>query len=109
MVRAAVDALPEKMRHIVHEIYFNERTVKELAEELGLTHSAVSQQRSEGIRLLRDGFATHYADDPTVKQSVESRVAESRRSAYLARLAQSAGLDLAGAHDVSRRWESAAS
>ncbi|MCU1598317.1 MAG: polymerase sigma factor FliA [Actinomycetota bacterium] len=109
MVRAAVDALPEKMRHIVHEIYFNERTVKELAEELGLTHSAVSQQRSEGIRLLRDGLETHYADDSAEKPAVVSRVAESRRSAYLARLAQSAGLDLARAHDADRRWEPAAS
>ena len=62
IVRAAVDALPEKMRYIVSEIYFNDRTVKDLADELGTTHSAISQQRSEGIRLLRDGLETHYAD-----------------------------------------------
>lgn len=109
MVRAAVDALPEKMRHIVTEIYFNDRTVKELAEELGSTHSAVSQMRSEGVRLLRDGLATHYADDAAAAPSKESRIAESRRSAYLARLAQSAGLGLTGAASHSQRWEPAAS
>jgi RNA polymerase sigma factor for flagellar operon FliA len=109
IVRAAVEALPEKMRFIVEQIYFNERTVKELAEELGLTHSAISQQRSEGIRLLRDGLTTHYADDPTFEVARDSRVAESRRSAYLARLAQAAGLSTASRHDLSPRWESAAS
>src|SRR5690606_36949203 len=41
-LHAAVAALPEKMRHVVTEIYFNDRTVKEIAEELGTTHSAVS-------------------------------------------------------------------
>jgi RNA polymerase sigma factor for flagellar operon FliA len=109
MVRAAVDALPEKMRYIVTEIYFGDRTVKELAEELGSTHSAVSQMRAEGVRLLRDGLETHYADDPAAVPSRESRIAESRRSAYLARLAQSAGLGLAGSPALSERWEPAAS
>ena len=109
MVRAAVDALPEKMRYIVTQIYFHERTVKELAEELGSTHSAVSQMRSEGVRLLKDGLETHYADDPTAVPSKESRIAESRRSAYLARLAQSAGLGLAGSAVFGERWEPAAS
>ncbi len=109
IVRAAVDALPEKMRHIVTEIYFNDRTVKELAEELGATHSAISQQRSEGIRLLRDGLETHYADDVDISAARHSRIAESRRSAYLARLAQSAGLGIAGLVRPVRVWESAVS
>jgi RNA polymerase sigma factor for flagellar operon FliA len=109
MVKAAVEALPEKMRYIVEEIYFNERTVKELAEELGLTHGAISQQRSEGIRLLRDGLSTHYADEPGVEVVRESRVAESRRSAYLAKLAQSAGLGIVGRRGFAPQWESAAS
>ncbi|MBK0296503.1 hypothetical protein IAE22_31240, partial [Bacillus sp. S34] len=33
------------------------------AAELGITHSAVSQQRSEAMRLLRDGLAAHYGDE----------------------------------------------
>ena len=112
IVRAAVDALPEKMRYIVTEIYFNDRTVKELAEELGATHSAISQHRSEGIRLLRDGLETHYADDGEVTAARHSRIAESRRSAYLARLAQTAGLGIAGLVRPAQPlaiWESAAS
>ncbi|MGN6426962.1 sigma-70 family RNA polymerase sigma factor [uncultured Leifsonia sp.] len=92
-VRAAVAALPDRMRSIVEAIYFDDRTVTEIAEELGITHSAVSQQRSEAIRLMREGLATHYADegDPEV---IEARTSQARRSAYLARLAQHAVANL---------------
>ena len=88
-VRAAVAALPDRMRSIVEAIYFDDRTVTEIAEELGITHSAVSQQRSEAIRLMREGLATHYSDDgdPVV---IEAKTSQARRSAYLARLAQHA-------------------
>ncbi|MCW4385743.1 sigma-70 family RNA polymerase sigma factor [Salinibacterium sp. SYSU T00001] len=88
-VRSAVDVLPEKMRHIITAIYFEDRTVKEVAEELGITHSAVSQQRSEAIRLLRDGMNTHFADDESPREP-ESRISAASRSAYLARLADQA-------------------
>lgn len=94
-LRAAVEALPEKMRYIVEQIYFEDRTVKELADELGATHSAVSQQRSEAVRLLRDGLVTHFADEPETQPELVSRVAPSRRNAYLARLAEYAELGIA--------------
>lgn len=87
-LRAAVTALPEKMRYIVEQIYFEDRTVKELATELGATHSAISQQRSEAIRLMRDGMGTHYADDADNEYVPESRVAPARRVAYLAALSE---------------------
>ena len=88
-VTAAVRSLPERMRYIVEQIYFHDRAVGDLATELGLTHSAVSQQRTEAMRLLRDGFGTHYADDPAVEYTPESRTAPARRAAYLARMAES--------------------
>jgi RNA polymerase sigma factor for flagellar operon FliA len=94
-LRAAIEALPEKMRYVVEQIYFEDRTVKELAEELGATHSAVSQQRSEAVRLLRDGLSTHFADEPDEQPELVSRVAPSRRNAYLARLAEYAELGIA--------------
>jgi len=100
-LHAAIDALPEKMREIVRQVYFDDRSVKEIAAELGITHSAVSQQRAEAIRLLRDGLGTHYADDAEVKYVPESRIAPARRSAYLARLADQAMLGLATASGVA--------
>lgn len=89
-LRAAVDVLPEKMRHIVTAVYFDDKTVTEIAAELGITHSAVSQQRSEAIRLLRDGLATHYSDSPDAEHVPESRIAAASRVAYLSRLADQA-------------------
>lgn len=99
-LRAAVVALPERMRLIVEQVYFEDRSVKEIAADLGITHSAVSQQRSEAIRLLRDGLGTHYADDTEAEYVPESTVAPARRSAYLSRLADQAMLGMAHlAHD----------
>lgn len=109
MVRAAVGALPEKMRHIVEEIYFKERSVGEVAEELGLTHSAVSQQRSEAMRLIRDGLQTHYADEGMPAAAPESRIAPARRTAYLARVAHYASVAVAGQTAEIMRLESRAS
>lgn len=86
-LRAAVDMLPEKMRYIVEQVYFEDRSVKEVAEELGYTHSAVSQQRGEAVRLLRDGLKTHYADDSDKACEPESRLSAVRRTAYLEALA----------------------
>jgi len=86
-LRASISALPEKFRFVVEQIYFEDRAVKDIAAELGTTHSAVSQTRAEAIRLLRDGLGTHYADDAEAEYVPESRIAPARRSAYLARLA----------------------
>jgi RNA polymerase sigma factor for flagellar operon FliA len=88
-LRAAVKSLPDRMRYVVEEIYFGDRTVKDLAAELGSTHAAVSQQRSEAIRLMRDGLTAHYADDPEQPFEPQSRITPRRRNDYLAQLSQS--------------------
>ena len=62
------------MRYVVEDTYFGDRTVKDLAAELGSTHAAVSQQRSEAIRLMRDGLTAHYADDPEQPFEPQSRI-----------------------------------
>ncbi|MEO7124190.1 MAG: sigma-70 family RNA polymerase sigma factor [Lacisediminihabitans sp.] len=94
VLRAAVGVLPEKMRHIITRIYFEDQSVKDVAEELGTTHSAVSQTRAEAIRLLKDGMQTHYADNPEVVHVPESRIAAASRNAYLSRLADSAAVGI---------------
>ena len=83
-LRAAVAALPESMRFIIEQVYFEDRSVKEIAAELGITHSAVSQQRAEAVRLMRDGMATHYADSDEQEVVTQSRISPARRMAYLA-------------------------
>ncbi|MBT2501005.1 sigma-70 family RNA polymerase sigma factor [Curtobacterium sp. ISL-83] len=100
-LRAAVDALPDRMRFIVDAVYFGDRSVTEVAAELGITHSAVSQQRSEAMRLLRDGLAAHYGDGGAAAEPA-SRTTTARRSAYLARVASNAAAGVARAvHDAA--------
>lgn len=60
---AAVAALPERMRLVVTEIYLEGKAVKDVAAALGLTSSAVSQQRSEALRMLRGGLEAHFPDE----------------------------------------------
>ncbi|TFB66320.1 sigma-70 family RNA polymerase sigma factor [Cryobacterium sp. Hz9] len=100
-LRAAITALPEKMRAIVEQIYFDDRPVKDIAAELGTTHSAVSQMRAEAIRLLRDGLSTHYADEAETAAAYQpqSRIAPARQGAYLARLAELATVGMTRAAD----------
>ncbi|MHA7283814.1 sigma-70 family RNA polymerase sigma factor [Arthrobacter sp. TMS2-4] len=85
-LRAAVAHLPARMRHIIEQVFFEGRSVTHVAAELGTTHSAVSQQKSEALRLLHDGLATHYSDTPGVASAPTSRVAPKRRTEYLTAL-----------------------
>jgi RNA polymerase sigma factor for flagellar operon FliA len=95
-LHAAVEALPGKMRHIIQQVYLEGRSVKEVAEELGFTHSAVSQQRAEAIRLLRDGLRTHYSEETGREVQTESRLSPARRSSYLQTLAANAANGMRG-------------
>jgi RNA polymerase sigma factor for flagellar operon FliA len=89
-LKAAIESLPDRPRYIVEQIYYHDRSVGELADELGLTHSAVSQQRSQAIKLMRDGLEAHYSDGAAAE--VHSNIAPARRAAYLARLAENAAM-----------------
>lgn len=93
VLEQAVAALPERMRRIVQSVYFDERPVKEIAAELGVTHSAVSQQRSEAIRLLRDAMDRYFAEGPA--PATTTRVSTGAREAYFTRIADAAGSRIA--------------
>lgn len=85
-LRRAVDALPERKRWIIRAIYFDDRTVKEIADELGVSHAAVSQQRAEAVRMLRDAVDRHYADEPRIQTAPTARSSASVLDAYFDRL-----------------------
>lgn len=92
-LREAVGALPEKMRYVIEQIYFEDRSVTELADELGTSHVAVSQHRTEGVRLLHDGMTVHHrASAPARSKSSTIRV-----EAYLNTVADRTVGGLAGA------------
>lgn len=97
VLQRALEALPDRMRQIVKAVYFEDRAVKDIAAELGVSHSAVSQQRAEGLRLLRDALDRYYAEEPGQTPAPTSRVSESAREAYFTRIAAGGGRRLANA------------
>ena len=56
-------ALPERLRAVVIGYFFQERPMLEIAGELGVTESRVSQLRAEALILLRDGLNAHLDPD----------------------------------------------
>ena len=45
----AIEALPERLRHVVVAYFYEERSMQEIADELGVTESRISQLRSEAM------------------------------------------------------------
>jgi len=88
LVNAAIEALPERMRFIIRAVYFDDRSVKDVADELGVSHSAVSQQRSQAVRLLREALVGHFDADRQSQPSAPTKLSASARDAYLGRLAE---------------------
>jgi RNA polymerase sigma factor for flagellar operon FliA len=78
----AVEALPERLRHVVIGYFFEERSMQEIADELGVSESRVSQLRAEALSLLKDGINSQL--DPsalTPEARPNGRVAR-RKAAY---------------------------
>ncbi|ROS25793.1 sigma-70 family RNA polymerase sigma factor [Cellulomonas sp. PhB150] len=91
-LRAAVDTLPERLQVVVRAIFLEDRSVADLAEDLGVTQSRISQLRTEALAMLRDGLNTHF--EPTLVPVAErpDGVAERRRQTYFASIASRAAL-----------------
>jgi RNA polymerase sigma factor for flagellar operon FliA len=61
-LHSAIEALPARLRTVVTAYFFQERPMLEIATELGVTESRVSQMRAEALVLLREGL--HQALEP---------------------------------------------
>jgi RNA polymerase sigma factor for flagellar operon FliA len=51
---SAISELPDRLRIVVTGYFFEERKMADIAAELGVTESRISQMRAEAVRLLRD-------------------------------------------------------
>ena len=86
-LRTSVETLPEKLRYIVEQLFFEDRPVVELAEELGITCSRISQLRTEALGLLKDGLNANLESDQAPTADATEGVAARRRHAYYAAVA----------------------
>jgi RNA polymerase sigma factor for flagellar operon FliA len=81
----AVAVLPERLRFVVEASFLQERPLSEVAAELGVTESRVSQLRTEALALLKDGLATHMEQQET--GSAKDGCVARRRAVYAAQIA----------------------
>jgi RNA polymerase sigma factor for flagellar operon FliA len=83
----AITSLPERLQTVITEYFLKERPMADIAAELGVTESRVSQMRAEALVLLRD--AMNHELDPTLLQAHErpNGSASRRREAYFAAVA----------------------
>ncbi|HVE47141.1 MAG TPA: sigma-70 family RNA polymerase sigma factor [Acidimicrobiales bacterium] len=82
----AVAALPDRLRHVVLGSFFEERSVQQLAVELGVSPSRISQMRAEAMILLKDGITSQMEPEQAPVSTGSRRVAR-RTSAYRAAVA----------------------
>jgi RNA polymerase sigma-70 factor (ECF subfamily) len=64
-VRAAVDGLPDRLRDVLIEIYFRERSVGEAAEILGVPAGTIKSRTYYAMRALRDELRARSFDGPS--------------------------------------------
>jgi RNA polymerase sigma factor FliA len=84
----ALALLPDRLRTVVEGYFLLGRSSAELADELGVTESRVSQMRSEALGLMRAGLAAQYRDAGVagVSQEPMTTRAANRQAAYAAAL-----------------------
>jgi len=86
----AIEALPKRLQMVVQGYFFEERTVTEIAEQLGVTQSRVSQLRSEAIELLRDGVNAQLDPAKVTPLRRETGRVSRRQATYRATMADQA-------------------
>lgn len=82
----AIHTLPERLQTVIRGCFFDERPMRDLADELGVTESRISQMRAEALTLLRDGLNANL--DPDLLPTTPTTGAVARRKAtYYAAIA----------------------
>jgi RNA polymerase sigma factor for flagellar operon FliA len=89
----AIEALPRRLRTVVVQGFIHERPMVEIAAELSVTQSRVSQMRTEALVLLRDGMNAQLDPDLVAAPGRPTRRSvPRRRAAYFAEIAASGDL-----------------
>jgi RNA polymerase sigma factor for flagellar operon FliA len=83
----AIEALPERLRLVVQKYFLEDTPMAEIAEELGVTESRVSQLRAEALSLLKDGMNTQLDPDLVTSPERPDGCVARRRATYYAQVA----------------------
>ncbi|GIH81561.1 sigma-70 family RNA polymerase sigma factor [Planobispora longispora] len=82
----AIESLPQRLRLVVTRYFLEERPMAEIADELGVTESRVSQLRAEALVLLRDGMNSQLAPEMVAAPQRPDGCVAKRRAAYYAEI-----------------------
>lgn len=80
----SIEALPERLRYVVRCYFFEQRQMSDIAAELGVTESRISQLRAEALKLLKHGMSSQYGDKTEDAASVR---AQAKMASYAAAIA----------------------
>jgi RNA polymerase sigma factor FliA len=94
VLHAAVESLPDRLRTVVTGVFLQDRSMGDIAAELGVTESRVSQLRTEALALLRDGINSHLEPALVPARERPDGVVARRRDAYYAQVAARAAYGL---------------
>ena len=83
-LRSAILVLPERLKHVIEGYFIQERPMAELAEELEVSESRISQMRAEALVLLRDGMNTHLSPEMVAKAGGSGASLKRKESYYAA-------------------------
>jgi RNA polymerase sigma factor for flagellar operon FliA len=89
-LRDAIAELPERLKHVIECYFYEQRTMADIAAELGVTESRVSQIRTEALALMRDAMRSIDDNVAARKAANTDGVAKGRealRQAYVAAVA----------------------
>jgi RNA polymerase sigma factor FliA len=84
-LRDAVAALPDRHRDVIQGYFLDGRTSQEIADDLGITQSRVSQLRADALEMMREGLEAQYK--PKDPDRPVGRVAR-RKSRYASAIAR---------------------
>ena len=82
----AIEALPARLKLVVTRYFLEERPMADVAAELGVTESRVSQLRSEALSLLKDGLNAHLNPAAVTAPGRPDGCVARRRTAYFAEI-----------------------
>lgn len=87
IIRDGILLLPPKHQHVIIEYFLKGRPSEEIADDLGVTESRISQIRTEALQKLRHGAEAQFQDDDAEAEQSNGVLAR-RRGAYAVALAQ---------------------
>jgi len=88
----AITSLPERLQLVITEYFLKERPMADIAADLGVTESRISQLRAEALSLLKDGMNTHLDPALAPTEPKPESITARRRATYYAQIANNTTL-----------------